>query len=161
MKKSWIYIVLAVFEMAFGLAYGFLLQNVLTFEFCLIVAFIVPFTVLSISFKESRDTIVNWKKLLLLSLFLMLVFSFVFFKGNQLHGEFIDEYDVTVEYVNYRGGGYANFTTPQGKEGSVDLHDYRPIIIDDDRVDLGDKIRVREYKGIFNEYYYVFVEEIH
>ena len=73
----------------------------------------------------------------------------------------VGEYDVIVEYVNGRGGGYADFTTPQGNEGSVDLHDYRLIIFDDDYVGVGDTIRVREYKGIFNELYYVFVEEIH
>ena len=101
-------------------------------------------------------------EILVLSLLAMSVFILVFSFGNQLRGEFIDEYDVIVEYVNGRGGGIAEFTTPQGKEGRVNLHDYRPIIFDDNNyVEVGDKIRVREYKGVFNQFYYVFVEEIH
>ena len=161
MKKIWIYFILIIFEIALGLAYGFLLQNTVPVEVCLFVAFLVPFFVISISSKSQREVYVKLIEVLVLSLLLMAVFIAVFFGGNQFRGEFIGEYDVIVEYVNGRGGGYADFTTPQGNEGSVDLHDYRPIIVDDDYVDVGDTIRVREYKGILNELYYVFVEEIH
>ena len=157
MKKDWI---LIIFEIVLGFAYGFLLQNIIPAEVCLFVAFLVPFFVISISSKSQREVYVKLIETSVLSLLLAAVFIAVFFGGNQFRGEFIGEYDVIVEYVNHRGGGYADFTTPQGNEGSVDLHDYRPIIVDD-YVDVGDTIRVREYKGIFNELYYVFVEEIH
>ena len=161
MKKVWIYIILIIFEITLGLVYGFLLQNTIPVEVCLFIAFLVPFFTISVSLKKQRDMYVKLIEVLALSLFSMAVFIAVFFGGNQLRGEFIGEYDVIVEYVNGKGGGYADFKTPQGEEGSVDLHDYRPIIIDDDYVDVGDTIRVREYKGLFNEIYYVFVEEIH
>ena len=161
MKKGWVYSILIIFEIVLGLAYGFLLQNVIPVEVCLFVAFLVPFFVISISSKKQRDVYVKLIETSVLSLLLVAVFIAVIFGGNQLRGEFIGEYDVIVEYVNGRGGGYANFTTPQGNEGSVDLHEYRPIILDDDYVDVGDTIKVREYKGFFNELYYVFVEEIH
>ena len=157
MKKDWI---LIIFEIVLGFAYGFLLQNIIPAEVCLFVAFLVPFFVIAISFKNQRKVYVKMIETFVLSLLLMAVFIAVFFGVNQWRGEFIGEYDVIVEYVNGRGGGYADFTTPQGNEGRVDLHDYRPIIVDA-YVDVGDTIRVREYKGIFNELYYVFVEEIH
>ena len=161
MKKVWTYIILIIFEIALGLAYGFLLQNIIPVEICLFIAFLVPFFYHSCFLKKQRDMYVKLIEVLTLSLFSMAIFIGAFFGGNQLRGEFIGEYDVVVEYVNGKGGGYADFKTPQGEEGRVDLHDYRPIIIDDDYVDVGDTIRVRKYKGFFNEIYYVFVEEIH
>ena len=162
MKKVCIYIILIIFEIALGISYGLLLQNIIPFGVCLLIAFFVPFLALSISFINKRDIYVKLIEILVLSLLAMSVFILVFSFGNQLRGEFIDEYDVIVEYVNGRGGGIAEFTTPQGKEGRVNLHDYRPIIFDDNNyVEVGDKIRVREYKGVFNQFYYVFVEEIH
>lgn len=160
MKKVWIYIILIVFEITLALAYGFWLQNIVPIGFCFNSAIAIPFTVLLISFKEKQNMIIKCKISLFFSLVLMSVFLIVFFGFNKLHGEFIDEYDVVVEYVNYRGGGCADFTTPQGDEGSVELHDHRPIIIDDDCVEVGDLIRVQEYKGIFNQTYYVFIDEI-
>lgn len=161
MKKIWLFILLLLFEIVLGLAYGLGLQNIVPVEVCLFIAFFVPLCIISVSLKNQRDTYVKLIEVLVLSLLSIAVFIAVFFGGNQLRGDFIDEYDVIVEYVNGRGGGCADFTTPQGNKGSVDLHDYRPIIVDDDCVDVGDTIRVREYKGLFNELYYVFVEEIH
>lgn len=161
MKKVWIYIILIIFEIALGLAYGFLLQNIIPIEVCLFIAFFVPFLSYLFLLKKQQDVYVKLIEVSVLSLLSMAVFITMFFGGNKLHGKFIDEYDVIVEYVNGKGGGYADFTTPQGNEGRVDLHDYRPIIVDDDYVDVGDTIRIREYKGLFNEFYYVFVEEIH
>lgn len=168
MKKDWVYSILIIFEIVLGFAYGFLLQNIIPAEVCLFVAFLVPFFVISISSKSQREVYVNQREVYVklietsvLSLILAAVFIAVFFGGNQFRGEFIGEYDVIVEYVNGKGGGYADFTTPQGNKGSVDLHDYRPIIVDDDYVAVGDTIRVREYKGLFKELYYIFVEEIH
>lgn len=160
MRKSYVYIILAVFEIALALSYGFILQNAVPLVFCVMVAFTTPIFVLHLCSKERRNISAKWKELLTASLLLMSVFSTVFFGINELHGEFIGEYDVIVEYVNGRGGGYAEFTTPQGRAGSVDLNDYRILIIDDS-VEIGDTIRVREYKGFFNKYYYRFVEEKH
>jgi|GEM_PF-2673652 len=162
MKKTYIYVTLVVFEIALGLAYGFLLQNIVPIDFCFAVAFTIPFTVLFISSKEKQDMITKCIETLILSLFLMLVFIAVFVGGNKLHGDFIAEYDVVVEQINGRGGGEAIFTTPQGDQESVELHDYRLIIFDKkDCVEIGDTIRVREYKGIFNKPFYDIVEETH
>ena len=161
MKKWWVYIILIIFEMALVLAYGFLLQSVIPFGICLFIAFLVPLFIMFVSLKEQRDLYAKMIEALTFSLFSTAVFIGVFFCGNQLHRDFIDEYDVIVEYVNGRGGGYADFVTPQGDEGRVDLHDYRLVIVDHDYVDVGDTIRVREYKGLFNRLFYVFVEERH
>ncbi len=161
MMKKWIYVVLIVFEIALGLAYGLLLKNIVSIDICLITAFTIPFVVLFASSKSRQDMVIKLSEVLLASFLLTAVAVGVFSYGNQLRGEFIGEYDVIVEYVSGRGGGYADFTTPQGKAGCVDLYEYRPVIFDDDCVDVGDTIRVREYNGLFNEHYYVFVEEIH
>ena len=132
MKKSWVYIILIIFEIVLGFAYGFWLQNIISYGVCCFIAFLVPFFVISISSKNQRDVYVKLIEILVLSIFSIAVFLTVFVYGNQLRGDFIDEYDVVVEYVSGRGGGFASFTTPQGNEGSADLHDYRPIIVDDD-----------------------------
>ena len=139
----------------------FFLQNIISVEICLFIAFFVPFFIISISLKNEQDLHIKIIEVLFLSLLLMAVFMAVFLGGNQLRQDFIAEYDVTVEFVNGRLGGCAYFTTPQGNECSVELHDYRPIFVDDDYVSVGDTIRVREYKGLFNDIYYVFIEEIH
>ena len=161
MKKVWVFIVLTFVETALGVVYGFLLQNIIPVEVCLFVAFFIPFFIIFVFSKSQREVYVKLAETFVLSLLLAAVFIAVFFGGNQLRREFVGEYDVIVEYVNGRGGGYADFITPQGNEARVDLHDYRLIILGDDYVDVGDTIRVREYKGLFNELYYVFVEEIH
>ena len=88
-------------------------------------------------------------------------FYSIFSGINQLRGEFIGEYDVVVEDVYVKGGGSACCTTPQGEEGIVAFDDFRLIISDDDDVvEVGDTIKVRQYKGLFDKIYYVFVEEI-
>jgi hypothetical protein len=106
-----------------------------------------------------------WGKLLrilVLALFLALLSFITFRLVNNTNGKLIGEYEVVVEAVYGRGGGTADFTSPYGTTESVELHDYRLIYFDeDDFVDVGDTIKVREYKGIFGVSYYVFVEEIH
>ena len=114
MLKGWVFGLLIFFETVLGLSYGFLLQNIIPVEVCLFIAFLVPFFVIAISFKNQREVYVKMIETFVLSLLLMVVFIAVFFGGNQWRGEFIGEYDVIVEYVNHRGGGYADFTTPQG-----------------------------------------------
>ena len=162
MKKVWVYLVLIIYEILLGLAYGLLLKNFVSIEICIIAAFGVPFAVFFMSLKNKKGTIRDLSEMIFASLLLTAVAIGVFTYGNQLHGEFVGEYNVVVEYMKARGGGYAEFINPQGKEGRVDLNDYRPIIFDDeDCVDDGDTIRVREYKGVFDETYYVFIEEIH
>ena len=104
MKKGWVYGLLIFFETVLGLSYGFLLQNIISVEVCLFIAFLVPFFVIAISFKNQREVYVKMIETFFLSLLLMAVFIAVFFCGNQWRGEFIGEYDVIVEYVNGRGG---------------------------------------------------------
>ena len=161
MKKVWAYIALIIFEIALGLTYGFVLRNFMPVELLFVIAFAFPFFVLFICCKSRKDKGVKFSGLLFSSWILTAVAISVFFYGNQLNGEFIGEYNVVVQHLNGKGGRYATFITPAGTEGDVTLHDYRPITFDDDYVDVGDTIRVREYKGLFNEYYYVFVKEIH
>jgi len=159
MKKTWIYIALIFFEIVLGFLYGLFLQSIVTGESYFFIAFCIPFTVLSILAKK-QDMFLKISETIFLSFLFFMVAVLVLHYGNQIHAEFMDEYDVVVEFVNGRGGGSAEFTTPNGEEGRVDLHDNRIIIMDDsDRVKVGDTIRVREYKGFFNRLYYVLAED--
>ena len=161
MTRLKLYGILTLIEILLGLAYGFLWHNRLPVDYLLAVAFCVAFTVLFVFPKSQRKTLVKLIESLVLSLLLMAVSLRTLEGVNRLHAELIGEYDVVVEIVYGRGGGSATFTTPLGNEGSVDLHDYRPIVFDDEEhVVAGDTIRVREYKGLFNEVYYIFVEEV-
>ena len=160
MRKAWIYVViLFAFEMALGLVYGFFLQSAVSVAIFIFISFSVPFLVLFIFKRTEKDRVVRLIETLILSFLLMAVFVMVFWGGNQLGGDLVGEYDVTVEFVNGRGGGTAYFTTPSGEEGSVGLNDYRIIVEDDDCISVGDTIRVREYKGFFNQFYYALAEK--
>ena len=153
-------IILLIFGIASALVYGFFGQNVIPFYVCVISTFLIPFLFLFASLNK-RDQQKKWMDIIALSLLSMAVFVVSFSGVNQLHGEFVGEYDVVVEDVYYRSGGSAYFTTPQGEDGVVDLNDHRLVISDDDDVvDVGDTIKVRQYKGLFDKIYYVFVEEI-
>lgn len=110
--------------------------------------------------EKSKNIWIKLIEVLVLSLLSTALFMSIYICGNEVFGEYIDEYEVVVEFVDGRGGGYADFTTPQGAKGSVGLHDYRLVMDDDDHVAVGDTIRVREYKGLFKKLFYVFVEEI-
>ena len=162
MKKLYLYVILILFEIAFGLIYGFILQNVFSIETYLIIAFLIPFVLLTASSRKNQGKIIEKViKILILSLLLTVLSFASYFFCNRTNGEFVDEYEVVVEYVGGRGGGSASFRTPNGEYGDVDLHDYRPILTDEDEyVSVGDIIRVQEYKGIFGMPYYVFVEEV-
>ena len=157
MKKVLLFAMLTIFEIALAIAYGFLLQDVIPIYICLPVAFLFPFTVVHIAFKNKKDIPMKVLEAVVISLLLVSVAATAFSFTNQIEGEFIDEYDVIVELVSGRGGVYADFTTPDGREGRVNLNDYRIIREDDDYVRVGDIIRVQEYKGVFNRSYYVFV----
>ncbi|MBQ8523598.1 MAG: hypothetical protein IJ457_03135 [Clostridia bacterium] len=81
---------------------------------------------------------------------------------NQIDGKLVAEYTVTVERISGRGDGSVSFYTPDGNYGSADLNDHRIMILDDEEfVDVGDTVKIREYIGIFKKKYYVFVEEVY
>lgn len=161
-KNFLVYLSLVFFEIAFAFAYGFLLQNTISVEIAFLLAFCIPLIVLIAFSKNSQDKIK--KKLLtalVISLLLGILFLGVLTLGNQLYGEFVAEYTVVVESVHGKGGSTAEFTAPDGDYASVDLHDYRIILTEqDDYVTAGDVIKIQEYKGIFGQPFYKFVEKL-
>lgn len=163
MKNLYLYVILILFEIAVALTYGFILQNIISTETCLSIAFLVPFILLVAFSKKDQEKIqVKVLKTLVVALFFALSSSLIFYSVNGLNGELIGEYEVIVENVSGKAGGSAGFISPYGTHQTVELHDYRPIYTDeDDYVAVGDTIKVREFKGIFGRSYYVFVEEIH
>ena len=162
MKKTIIYVILALFEITLGLTYGFLLRNVFSIEVCLVIAFLVPFIViLFFSRKDNGKIGARFLKILVIALLFTMACCVIFIFANNIKGELIGEYEVIVEDISAKGGGSAGFISPHGTYEYVDLHDYRIILTDeDDYVDVGDTIRVREYMGIFDMNYYVFIEEM-
>jgi hypothetical protein len=161
-KKRVACLLLAVFEIALGVVYGFWLQGWMNTELFLFVAFVVPFTVFLLLYEKGKtENGVKIVEVFVLSV-LSAILAFVTLSGgNRLVAHRIGEYEVVVEEIYGKGGGEAYFTTPDGAEGSVDLHDYRIWYTDaDDYVEVGDVIRVQEYRGLFDHSYFVFAEEV-
>ena len=163
MKNTLVYVILFLSEIILGLTYGFLFRNVFPIEPYLAIAFLVPFIVLVFSSRKDNGKIrVRLLTILVVALLFAMECFLIFISVNNIKGEFIGEYEVIVEDRSGKGSGSAGFLSPHGTYEQVDLHDYRIIWTDeDDYVDVGDRIRVREYKGIFDMSFYVFVEEIH
>ena len=163
MRKNIVYVLLTFFECILALTYGLFLQNIISVDFCMSIAFIVPCAVLCVFFKNEKKTIKEKLiKTIGISILCFLLFIAIFFSINRISGELVDEYVVAVERIDGRGGDTVYFTTPDGEYGEAELHNYGIIFPDeDDYVDVGDKIRVREYRGFLNTVFYVFVEEVH
>ncbi|MBE6531869.1 MAG: hypothetical protein E7679_07300 [Ruminococcaceae bacterium] len=163
MKKLYLYIILILFEITIGLSYAFILWDLLSIEIYLIFAFFVPFLLFVIFSKNDEGKITaKTLKILILSLLLALSSFMPLITINAITAEFVAEHEVVVENIGGRGGGWASFTSHDGLLEYVDLHDYRIILTDEDEyVTIGDTIRVKEYKGIFDISYYVFVEEVY
>jgi hypothetical protein len=164
-EKLLLFSILAVSEVALGLLYGFLLQSVLSVALTLLIGFSIAFVILVIFYRDGEG---NLKTRILTVLVSSLIFMWIpmltFFGVNQLFLEVVREYDVIAEHVSGRAGGSVDFTTPDGGRGNAWLHDYSPFhftVDGEDRfVEAGDRIRVREYRGIFGLPYYEFLEEI-
>ena len=102
-------------EIVFGFLYGFWLQNVIPYELLLSVAYILPFTILLIFWKNRRDkTVVKIVEIAVSSLLLCIVAPLTYDAGNHLCAEMTAQYDVVVESVYGGGGGRAEFTAPDG-----------------------------------------------
>ena len=160
MKRFYPYILTVILEIVLGLVYGAVLYGIVSAYTCIVIGTAIPFALL---FARSNEKNVVSKVIgtLLISVLFSSLSLAVFEGVSRSGGEFIAEYDVTVESVNGRGTGSAKFRTPYGSEGSVNLRDKRMIITDgEEYVEKGDTIKVREYVGKFGRTYYVFMGEI-
>lgn len=147
-------------EIVFGFLYGFWLQYLIPYELFLTVAFVIAVILfLSLWKHHHGKTMIKVVEIFALSMLLLVVAPITYDAGNRLSKEMITQYDVVVESVYGRGGGRAEFTAPDGCSAEVELHDYR-VVLTDEYVEVGDTIRVQEYRGLFKQPYYVFVEEI-
>ncbi len=155
MKKVLTFSAMIVFEIGLAFSYGLWLQHTITVEYAVLFALFVPLIVLTIVSRASIKRI----DVLLMSVLLTAVFITVFSCGNRISLNYVEEYETVVQYVNYKGGGFIKFTTPNGSAGNADLHNYRIVIDDDDFIQVGDKVVIREYSGWFGRPYYVFVQK--
>ncbi len=159
MKRYIPYITVVAFQIILGLIYSLLPYDIVPTLIYFFSVF-VPFFILYLSSHEKHST-KKVIKLLIISVLFSAVSIAVFTETNRIHGEFIAEYNVTVESINGRGSGSATFTKTDGSYGKVALMDERAIICDDDKsVEIGDVITVREYRGLLGKTYYVFIEGV-
>ena len=145
--------------------YGFFLQDVLPAAATLPIGFCISFTLLAILRRGGTERLrTRIFTVVISSAVLMLLPVMTLLCVNPLFGEAVGEYDVIAEFVNGRAGGSVDFTTPDGRSGNAMLHDYSPFhfsVDGEDRfVEVGDRIRVREYRGIFGLPYYEFLGEL-
>ena len=156
-----IYLALAVGEILLAVLYGFLLNGIVPMTAYSVVAFCVPIIILLLRRRRDGETLI--RKLadaLVPSLLLAALSVAVFAYGNELTGELLGEYKVTVQEVSYRGDGTAYFTDTDGEKAYVGLHDGRLFVTDDeDLIEVGDTITVEKYVGFFGKEYYVLIGE--
>ena len=79
--------------------------------------------------------------------------------GNKIYGGYVDEYCVEVEHITGRGND-AIVRLPNGESATVRVNKKLMYFDESEYVDEGDIILVQEYKGLFGNSFYVFVEEI-
>lgn len=162
MKKFIILFSLILAEAVLGIVYGISPKNRSSTLVSFAVGAVIAFGVLLFcALKKHRisEIIVDVTVFSLIIGIIPFIFCTVV---NQIDGKLVAEYTVTVERISGRGSGSASFYTPDGDYGTVNLYDHRIMILDGEEfVDVGDKIKVREYIGIFKDTYYIFVEEVY
>ena len=159
MKKAIKYIVLAAVEVAFAFIYGFFLQEQIPFLGFLVWAVIVPFIALMIQAFVSKKILGHEIVIILVySVFFGILAIGTFEFGNKIYGEYVDEYCVEVEHIGRDND--ARVRLPSGESATVRIDGKLFYFDESEYVDEGDMILVQEYKGLFGNSFYVFVEEI-
>ena len=148
-------------ELAWIFCYGLFLNSFLPMSVFFFVAFGVTFCVNMIFYKKLpfEDKVNKLLWVLIVSLLLAGLSTLLYNAINRTSGEYVAEYEVEVIDSNQRNGGIAYFIDQNGNYEDVNLHDYRVIAIEDDYVNEGDIITVREYVGLFGETFFVLVDE--
>lgn len=154
-------IVCIICELAWIFCYGLMLNSFLPMSVFFFAAFGIPFCVSMMFYKKLQfaDKVNKILWVLLCSLIFAGVSTLVYDEINRTTGEFVAEYEVEVIDSYQRNGGIAYFIDHNGNKAEVNLHDYRIIAIEDDYINEGDVITVREYIGLFCETYFVLVDE--
>jgi hypothetical protein len=154
-------IVCIICELAWIFCYGLMLNFFLPMSVFFFAAFGIPFCVSMMFYKKLpfADKVNKILWVLLCSLIFAGVSTLVYDEINRATGEFVDEYEVEVIDSYQRNGGIAYFIDRNGNKAEVNLHDYRIIAIEDDYINEGDVITVREYVGLFRKNYFVLVED--
>ena len=161
MKKAIKYIVLAAVEVAFAFIYGFFLQEHIPFLGFLIWAVSVPFLALMIHAFVSKKILGHEIVIILIvSVLFGVLAAGTFEVGNKIYGEYIGEYVVVVTDIRGYHNEEATVRLPNGESASIDIDSKLMYFDESEYVDEGDMILVQEYKGLFGNSFYVFVEEI-
>ena len=155
------FLICCVCEVAWVFGYGLLLNSFLTKGIFFFIAFGIAFCLNMIFYKKLpyKDKVNRILWILICALVLAILSSLIYGGINRMSGEFVAEYEVEAIDCNHRNGGKAYFNDRNGRYSSVELHDYRIVIPDDDYVKEGDIICVREYVGFFGETFFVLVEQ--
>jgi len=162
MKKVIILISLILAEVVIGIIYGLSPQNKVSTLLFYGLGAVAAFCIFLIFLLKNHRFSEIFIDITVFSLILGLIPFFFSSDINELGGKFVAEHTVTVDKISGRADGTASFYTPDGSYATVDLHDYRIIILDGEEfVDVGDTIKVCEYVGLFKQKYYVFVEEVY
>lgn len=161
MRKTIKYIILAAIEIAFAFIYGLFLQEYMTILAFLIWAVSIPFISLIVQAFVSKKVLGHEILMILISSVLLGVLAIGAFQvGNKLYGEYVGEYEVTVEYISGRHNESVTVRLPNGETAIVNVESKLIYIDESEYVDEDDVILIREWKGLFGTPFYVFVEEI-
>ena len=155
------FVVCIACELTWIFCYGFFLNSFLPMSVFFFAAFGISFCVHLIFYKKLpfNDKVNKMLWVLIISLLLAGVSTLLYDAINRSSGEYVAEYEVEVIDSNQRNGGIAYFIDQNGNTADVNLHDYRIIAIEDDYVNEGDIIAVREYIGLFGETFFIFVDK--
>jgi membrane-bound ClpP family serine protease len=145
------YLVIALCAVILPLVYGFTVGGMPTEWHFALQALLFAGLFSFMIRRNSFDSL--WKRLcltLLVTVIAVVGGWAIYFYTNSLQSTFVSEYDAVVTDTYYRGGGTAWFQNPKGEERSVELHGDSLSVTSDSHVEIGDTIRVREYKGLFD-----------
>ncbi|MBQ2675974.1 MAG: hypothetical protein IJF54_01045 [Clostridia bacterium] len=162
-KRAIFYSALLVVSVALTIGYGLIIGGDIAGQWWF-VGFFILFCILFAFEWFCRKGKPGFKildyKYVLIFLAIFIIFSiFTYHYANRISLTFVVEYDAVVTDATYRGGGTVWFNDPQGNEKSAQLDDYRIIVFDDNSiVSVGDKIQIREMKGIFDVDYCIIIK---
>ncbi len=157
-KKALSYIILIFSLLIFLVAYGLIIGGEIDAIFWIGEFLFLLLTITYISKKhhnsENRFVKTDWTNIFVLSLILLIGSHTFYCNVNKISYTTVRTYHTVVNEVMYRGGGTAWFYNPEGVEKSVEIRDYRIIVVDETTlISEGDTILIEEREGIFDVKY--------
>lgn len=166
MKKIVHSIILFIVSIVSACIYGFIVGGDVSVWF-IFLQFAIAFSLLVVFTRDETksDLRVTLVKIFSVSVVMVVISSIIYGSINRFYGRTVDTYETVITevlYSNYSGCVFW-FDDPLGNEKSVTvegtLKDLRLIMPEDeDRIEVGETVKIREMQGIFKINYCELIE---